>query len=57
MNRLLAVRLLEREGYQVVVAGNGREALAALEANNFDLALLDIQMPEVDGFGVTSSVR
>ncbi|MEI9974134.1 MAG: response regulator [Ignavibacteriota bacterium] len=57
VNRMLAVRLLEREGYQLVVAADGREALAAFEANSFDLALLDIQMPEVDGFAVTAAIR
>ena len=57
VNRTLAVRLLEREGYQVTVACDGREALAAFEANYFDLALVDIQMPEVDGFEVTAAIR
>ena len=57
MNRLLAVRLLEREGYQLCVARDGREALAAFEANSFDLALVDIQMPEIDGFEVTAAIR
>ena len=57
VNRLLAVRLLEREGYQLVVACDGREALAAFEANTFDLALVDIQMPEMDGFAVTAAIR
>jgi CheY-like chemotaxis protein/nitrogen-specific signal transduction histidine kinase len=57
VNRMLAVRLLEREGFQVVVACDGREALSALETNPFDLALVDIQMPGVDGFEVTAAVR
>ena len=57
VNRLLAVRLLEREGYQLCVARDGREALAAFEANSFDLALVDIQMPEIDGFEVTAAIR
>jgi signal transduction histidine kinase/CheY-like chemotaxis protein len=57
VNRLLAVRLLEREGYQLVVACDGREALAAYEANSFDLALVDIQMPQMDGFDVTAAIR
>jgi CheY-like chemotaxis protein len=57
VNRTLAVRLLEREGYQTMVACDGREALAAFEANTFDLALVDIQMPEVDGFAVTAAIR
>jgi signal transduction histidine kinase/DNA-binding response OmpR family regulator len=57
VNRMLAVRLLEREGYQLVVACDGREALAAYEANSFDLALVDIQMPQMDGFDVTAAIR
>jgi signal transduction histidine kinase/CheY-like chemotaxis protein len=57
VNRTLAVRLLEREGYQVKVACDGREALAAFEADPFDLALVDIQMPELDGFEVTAAIR
>jgi signal transduction histidine kinase/DNA-binding response OmpR family regulator len=57
VNRILAVRLLEREGYQLTVACDGREALAAFEANPYDLALLDIQMPEIDGFEVTAAIR
>ena len=57
VNRTLAVRLLEREGYQIKVTCNGREALTAFESDRFDLALLDIQMPEIDGFGVTTAIR
>jgi signal transduction histidine kinase/DNA-binding response OmpR family regulator len=57
VNRLLAVRLLEREGYQLTVTCDGREALAAFQAHPFDLALVDIQMPEVDGFEVTAAIR
>jgi len=57
VNRTLAIRLLEREGYQLIVACDGREALTAFEANSFDLALVDIQMPEMDGFEVTAAIR
>ena len=57
VNRILAVRLLEREGCQIKVTCDGREALAAFESASFDLALVDIQMPEIDGFGVTSAIR
>jgi CheY-like chemotaxis protein len=57
VNRTLAVRLLEREGYQIKVTCDGREALAAFLANTFDIALVDIQMPEMDGFEVTASIR
>jgi CheY-like chemotaxis protein len=57
VNRLLAVRLLEKRGHSVVVAGNGHEALAALERGGFDAVLMDIQMPEMGGFEATAEIR
>ena len=57
VNRLLAVRLLEKRGHSVVVAGNGHEALAALERGGFDAVLMDIQMPEMGGFAATAEIR
>jgi two-component system, sensor histidine kinase and response regulator len=57
VNQLLAVRLLEKHGYGVTVANNGNEAVSALDRENFDVVLMDVQMPEMDGFEATSAIR
>jgi PAS domain S-box-containing protein len=57
VNQRLAVRLLEKRGYVVSVAGDGRQALAALEKEVFEIILMDVQMPEMDGFEATSIIR
>ena len=57
VNQVVAVRLLERRGHQVTVAANGREALEALLREPFDLVLMDVQMPEMDGLAATAAVR
>jgi len=57
VNQRLAVRLLEKMGYRVRVTATGREALQALEIDAFDMAFIDVQMPEMDGFEVTAKVR
>ena len=57
VNQKLASRLLEKRNHSVTVVLNGREALAALEKNHFDLVLMDMQMPEMDGFEATTILR
>lgn len=57
VNQRLVFRLLEKRGHQVALVGNGREAVAALERSDFDLALMDVQMPEMNGYEVTKWVR
>ena len=57
VNQTLATILLEKQGHTVVVAGNGKEALAAWEQQAFDLILMDVQMPEMDGFETTACIR
>ena len=57
VNQRLAVKLLEKRGHILVVAGNGKEALAALARETFDLILMDVQMPEMDGFAATKAIR
>ncbi len=57
VNQKLAVRLLEKRGCRVQVASTGREVLAALRKGSFDIVLMDLQMPEMDGFETTAAIR
>ncbi|PYR15314.1 MAG: hypothetical protein DMF95_29180 [Acidobacteria bacterium] len=57
VNQLVAVKLLTRRGHTVTVAKNGREALAALARDTFDLVLMDVQMPEMSGLDATAAIR
>jgi CheY-like chemotaxis protein len=57
VNQRVASRLLEKRGHRVQVVANGREALAVLKTETFDLVFMDIQMPEIDGLEVTAEIR
>jgi len=57
VNQMLAVALLRKRGYDVTVADNGREAVDLVRRSTFDLVLMDVQMPDVDGFEATSMIR
>jgi CheY-like chemotaxis protein len=57
VNQKIASRLVEKQGHHVTLVHNGREALAALDRERFDVVLMDVQMPEMDGFETTAAIR
>ena len=57
VNQELVAQMLQRHGHSVVVAGDGRAAVAVFDTRGFDLAMIDIQLPELDGFAVTAAIR
>ena len=57
VNQKLTVAMLRKRGHEVAVANDGVEAVRAAQEQPFDLILMDIQMPEMDGYGATAAIR
>ena len=57
MNQRVTLRMVERADFEAVVVENGQEAVEAVRGGEFDLVLMDCQMPELDGFSATAQIR
>jgi CheY-like chemotaxis protein len=57
INQKVALRMLERLGYRADVVANGREAIDSLQRQPYDVILMDVQMPEMDGVSATDYIR
>ena len=57
INRRVAERLLQKKGHSTALASNGREALERIRAERFDIVLMDVQMPDLDGYAATAAIR
>jgi signal transduction histidine kinase len=57
VNQRLVVRILEKQGHWVTVAGNGREAVEAVTRESFDIVLMDVQMPQMSGYEASAAIR
>ncbi|MBD3237867.1 MAG: response regulator [Candidatus Eisenbacteria bacterium] len=57
VNQKVAMSLLQKQGHAITVAENGRQALVRLEEDEFDIVLMDVQMPEMDGYEATAAIR
>jgi two-component system sensor histidine kinase/response regulator len=57
VNQLVALKMLQEQGHKVALANNGREALKTLDQDSFDVVLMDLHMPEMDGYEATKAIR